>query len=64
MIADEAGYILALHVNAYRARDASFRWVECSVATGLLKKPRFLKQKKPKKDKETKFKPPNTSNAA
>jgi len=28
MIADEYGYIhvLALHVNAYRARGVSFRW--------------------------------------
>ena len=36
MIADEDEYILTLHVNAYRARSVSFRWAECSVATGLL----------------------------
>jgi len=43
MIADENGYILALHVNAYRPRGISFRWAECSVATGLLKiSPDFL----------------------
>jgi len=36
----------ALHVNAYKARGVSFRWAECSAATGLLKiGPDFLSKK-------------------
>jgi len=50
MIADEDGYILALHVNAYTAHGVSFRLAECSVANGLLKiSPDFLSEKKPRK---------------